>query len=125
VFEQWRYGLGSSLEDTSRRRQAVARERECLRAPVPARAPFHQPRLNQPVDETACAGLRQPDDTLEIADGPSRVRLQVDKRSRPAALLRTSGLRGLAHTIGDSQRLRRQELLEPAVIGFHASSIQA
>jgi hypothetical protein len=49
----------------------------------------------------------------------------VDKRSRPTALLRAGGLRGLAHTISDSQRLRGQELLKPAVIEFHAPTIQA
>jgi hypothetical protein len=125
VFEQWRYCRGSQLKDASRRPQALARERECLGAPVPACAPFHKPRLSQPVDETACASLGQPDDALEVADGSPRVRLQVDKCGWPAALLRASGLRGLAHTISDSQRLRGQELLKPAVTEFHTPSIQA
>jgi hypothetical protein len=125
VFEQWRYRFVSQLQDASRHAQPLAGERECLGAPVPACAPFHKPRLDQPVDKTACASLRQPDDALEIADGSPRVRLQVDERSRPAALLRASGLGGLAHTIGDSQRLRGQELLKPVVTEFHTSSIQA
>jgi hypothetical protein len=124
VFEHWRYRLGSQLEDASRRPRSLARERECLCAPVPACAPFHKPRLSQPIDKASCASLRQPDNALEIPDRSPRVRLEVDQRGRPAALLRACGLRRLAHTISDSQRLRGQELLEPAVTEFHTPSIQ-
>jgi hypothetical protein len=123
VLEQWRYGRGSSLQDALCRSKALAREREGLGTPVPACAPLHKPRIGQPVDETACASLRQPDDALKIADGSPRVRLQVDQGSGPAALLRAGGLRGLAHAISDGQRLRGQELLKPAVTEFHAFSI--
>jgi hypothetical protein len=36
VFEQWCYCFGSQLKDASGRPQALAREPECLGAPVPA-----------------------------------------------------------------------------------------
>lgn len=125
VLEQWHYCLGSQLKDASRRPQALVREQERLCAPVPACAPLHKARLSKPVDQTAGASLRQPDDALQIADRPTRVRLQVDKRSRPAALLPASSLRRLAHAISDSQRLGGQQLLKPAATEFHISSIQA
>ena len=101
------------------RSASPARERERMCARVPARAPLDEAGGDEPIDEPARAGLGQPHDALDVADGSAGVRPQVDERGRPAALLCARLLRGLAHAVGHGERLRRQQLLEARVAARH------
>jgi hypothetical protein len=114
VLEQRRHCFGSSLEDASRGGGAFAREPQRVGACVPAWAPLHEPGLHQSIDEPPRAGLRQPDDAFEVTDGSPGVGTEVHECCRAASFLRDRGLRGVAHTVDDGQRMRSHQLLEPA-----------